>query len=338
MNTQEKSREDYANPSKTGLSIKARARWIASEHLIWVILLALVLFGLSVDGFASQRNFINVLWAASPLGMMVLGLYFVMIAGRLDLSLESSLVFAPTVAIVAMTEWFVGMDPLLAIAITILVGALVGIFNGLVSVILGVNAFLVTLATLIIMRGAVVCLIPEGVYNLPEIYTDLGGTRLFSVFPLAVIVLVIAFLISYLIMKRTAFGRSLIGIGNNEEACRVAGINVKAVLIGAFMLAGICSSIGGLLQVGRLFSVDATMGEGDILIVFAAVTLGGTALTGGRGSVSGLLGAILVIGLITNLMNLIGVAVSIQEIVFGAVLLIAIILSSVQDRLRSHGA
>ena len=183
MNTKEEIHKDFSIPSKR--LHKARARWIASEHLIWVILLALVLFGLSVDGFASQRNFINVLWAASPLGMMVLGLYC-NDWGRLDLSLESSLVFAPTVAIVAMTEWFIGMDPLLAIAITILVGALVGIFNGLVSVILGVNAFLVTLATLIIMRGAVVFLIPEGVYNLPEIYTDLGGTRLFGVFPLAV--------------------------------------------------------------------------------------------------------------------------------------------------------
>ena len=317
---------------------RTTARWIAAEHLIWPILLGLVLFGLTVPGFATQRNFLNLLWASSPLGMMVLGLYFVMIAGRLDLSLESTLAFAPTVAIVAMVDWFPGMDPIIAIVITLVVGIGVGLFNGTISVGLRVNSFLVTLATLLTLRGAVVYLIPEGVYNLPPTYTQLGGDRLLGEFPLAVLVLLAAFVVAWVIMRGTAFGRGLIGIGNNEEACRVAGINVSRTLIGAFALAGFFAALGGLLQVGRLFSVDATMGDGSILTVFAAVTLGGTALNGGRGNVSGLLGAILVIGMITNLMNLIGVAVSIQQVVFGVVLLLAIMLSSIQDRLRTSGS
>ena len=135
-------------------------------------------------------------------------------------------------------------------------------------------------------------------------------------------------------MRYTTFGRNLIAIGNNEKACRVAGINVPAVCIGAFVVAGACAALGGLLSAGRLFSVDASMGDGDILIVFAATTLGGTALTGGKGRVTGLLGALLVIGGITNLMNLIGVDATVRQIVFGVVLLLAILLSSLQERLR----
>ena len=318
--------------------LRSTLRTIASEHLIWPIFLLLVAVGVMVPGFATSRNALNLLWGATPLGCMVVGLYFVMIAGRLDLSIESTFAFAPTIAIVTMTRWIPGLDPFIAIALTLLVGIAVGLVIGFVSVRLQVNAFLVTLATLLTLRGAVVWLIPEGVYNLPPTYTALGGVRIFGELPIAVIVMLVVFVAAWAVMRGTSFGRSLIGIGNNEEACRVAGINVTRVLLTAFALAGLFGAIGGLLQTGRLFSIDASMGDGDILTVFAAVTLGGTALNGGRGNVSGLLGAVLVIGTITNLMNLVGVESSIQQMVFGVILLGAILLSSLQDRLRTAGS
>jgi simple sugar transport system permease protein len=256
-----------------------------------------------------------------------------MIAGKLDLSLESTFALAPTVGVLAMIQWLPGLNPVLGMVLTLLVGLLVGAFNGIVSVGLGVNPFLVTLATLLTLRGMVVYLIPEGIYDLPPTYAALGGTQIGGL-PLAVLVLAVLFVVAYVVMRHTAFGRSLVGIGNNEAACRVAGINVGLISIGAFAVAGVCAALGGLLEAGRLFSVDASMGSGEILIVFAATTLGGTALNGGRGHVTGLLGAILVIGGITNLMNLIGVGASTQQVVFGVVLLAAILLSSLQDRLR----
>ena len=310
------------------------ARRIASEHLIWPILLLLVVVGAFVPGFLTSGNLLNLLWGAAPLGCMVVGLYFVMIAGKLDLSLESTFALAPTVGVLAMGDWW-HLNPVLGILVTLLVGVLVGAFNGLVSIRLNVNPFLVTLATLLTLRGVVVFLIPEGVYDLPSGYTSLGGRQLIGGLPIAVLVLAVLFAAAFVVMRSTAFGRSLIGIGNNEAACRVAGINVAAISVGAFVVAGFCAALGGLLEAGRLFSVDASMGSGEILTVFAATTLGGTALNGGRGHVTGLLGAILVIGGITNIMNLVGVESSLQQIIFGAVLLAAILLSSLQDRLRT---
>jgi simple sugar transport system permease protein len=312
-------------------------RRIASEHLIWPILLLLVIIGAFVPGFLTGGNLLNLLWGSAPLGCMVVGLYFVMIAGKLDLSLESTFALAPTVAVIAMNG-ALGLNPVLGILLTLLVGVAVGLFNGAVSVGLNVNPFLVTLATLLTLRGVVVWLIPEGVYDLSPAYTALGGRQFVGGLPLAVVVLALLFAGAFVVMRYTTFGRSLIGIGNNEPACRVAGINVSAVSIGAFMVAGFCAALGGLLDAGRLFSVDASMGTGEILTVFAATTLGGTALNGGRGHVSGLLAAILVIGGITNIMNLIGVESSLQQIVFGVVLLAAILLSSLQDRLRASTA
>jgi simple sugar transport system permease protein len=310
------------------------AREIAAEHLIWPIVVLMLIVGSFVPGFLSGGNIINLVWGAAPLGCMVVGLYFVMISGRLDLSLESTYALAPTVAVLFMLQWVPGLPPVLGIVITILVGALVGLLNGFLSITLGVNPFLVTLATLLIIRGMVVYLIPEGIYDLPTAYTALGGERIGGTVPLAVFVLLGLIALAWAVMRYTTFGRNLVAIGNNEKACRVAGINVPAVCIGAFVLAGACAALGGLLSAGRLFSVDASMGDGDILIVFAATTLGGTALAGGKGRVTGLLGALLVIGGITNLMNLIGVDATVRQIVFGVVLLLAILLSSLQERLR----
>lgn len=316
------------------------ARWrkalreIAAEHLIWPIVVLMLIIGSTVPGFLSSGNIINLIWGAAPLGCMVVGLYFVMMTGRLDLSLESTYALAPTVAVLFITDWLVGLPPALGIVITLAVGAFIGLINGLLSITLGVNPFLVTLATLLILRGVVVYLIPEGVYRLPEEYTALGGERIGGVLPVAILVLLALILAAWVMMRFTTFGRNLVAIGNNEKACRVAGINVPVVCIGAFVAAGACAALGGLLAAGRLFSVDASMGEGDILIVFAAVTLGGTALAGGKGRVTGLLGALIVIGGITNLMNLIGIDATIRQIVFGVVLLLAILLSSMQERLR----
>ncbi len=314
--------------------VKTLARRIASEHLIWVIFLLLAVVGSLLPGFLTLRNILNLLWGASPLGCMVVGMFFVMIAGRLDLSIEGTFAFAPAVGIVAITQ--LGLNPMLALLLTVVVGAVVGLVNGLIVVQLKVNAFLVTLATLLTLEGMVIFLIPEGVYHLPPEYTWLGATRILGQWPVAVPVLLVLFLVAHVFMRQTAFGRSLVGIGNNEEACRVSGVNVNRVLIVAFVLAGLSAAAGGILQVGRLASIDASMGNGVILYVFAGATLGGTALNGGRGRVSGLLGAVLVIGTITNLMNLYGVETSVQQIVFGLVLLLAILLSSLQDRLLTQ--
>ncbi|MDR1711232.1 MAG: ABC transporter permease [Propionibacteriaceae bacterium] len=320
-------------------------RNIVENHLIWPLLAVLVVIGAFVPGFLSQRNLINVAWGATPLACMTLGMFLVMVTGALDLSIESSFAVAPTLGLLVVMQWLPDSPWILALLTMLAVGLTVGFINGLISVKLGVNAFLVTLATMLILRGVVIYLIPEGVYGLPTGVTYWGGARIFGEgeanrngLPIAIIIVVALVVLLAVVMNSTAFGKSVYAIGNNEPAAFVAGINVQRVKITCFVLAATFAAVGGLLQVGRLDSVTATMGDGDIMNVFAAATLGGTSLNGGRGHVSGILGAALLITAIDNIMNLIGVEPSIRRIVFGAVLLAAICLASIQERLARTNA
>ncbi|OCP19361.1 MULTISPECIES: ABC transporter permease [unclassified Ensifer] len=300
--------------------------------MIWILLAVLVAVGLTIPGFASAQNLMNVMWAAAPLGCMVLGLFLVLLIKEVDLSLESSFAFAPTIAIMAMQTWLPALVvPVVAVILTPLVGLAVGLAAGLFAVTLRVNAFLVTLATLLVMRGAVVFLIPEGVYYLPPEYTYLGEARWFGI-PVAIFVWLLLYFVAYIFMERHRIGKEIYAIGNNEEAAFLAGVKVQRTKILCFGIAGLAAAIGGLLEVGRLQSVVADLGEGDILMVFAGTILGGTSLNGGVGRLSGVFGAVIVIAIIENLMNLTGIEPSIRQMVFGCVLLLAIYLASLQDR------
>ncbi len=264
---------------------------------------------------------------------MVLGMFFVMLVGGLDLSLESTFAFAPTIAIVLMQTWLPNVvTPPVAVVVTLILGLLAGLVNGLISVRLKVNPFLVTLGTLMVMRGIVIYLIPEGVYYLPQDFTFLGRVKLFDQIPLAIFVLLVLYFIGYLIVEHHSLGKSIYAIGNNEEAAYVAGINVSRVKILTFVLAGLFAAFGGLLEIGRLQSVVADLGEGDVLMVFAAAILGGTSLAGGEGRVTGIFAAVLVLAIIENLMNLLGVEPSIRQVVFGVIFLAAIYVASLQGR------
>jgi ribose/xylose/arabinose/galactoside ABC-type transport system permease subunit len=302
------------------------------RHLIWLLLLVLVLFGSTVQGFTSLQSILNVMWAAAPLGCMVLGLFLVLLIKEVDLSLESTFAFAPTIAIVAMLQWWPdGLPPIVAAIATPLLGLLVGAAQGAFAVTLRVNAFLVTLATLLLMRGFVIFLIPEGVYYLPDAYTYLGERRLVGV-PVAIFVWLLLYLAAFVFIERHRLGKEIYAIGNNEEAAFLAGVKVQRTKILCFAIAGFAAALGGLLEVGRLQSVVADLGHGQILMVFAGTILGGTSLSGGIGRLSGVFAAVIVIALIENIMNLVGIEPSIRQIVFGLVLLLAIYLASLQDR------
>jgi len=314
--------------------LKRNIEYIFSEHLIWVILVVLCGAGFFVPNFFSTRNIVNIFWASAPLGCTVLGMFVVMLVSGSDLSLESTFGFAPTLATMFMVTWFPDyVTPIMAILITLVTGIIVGLINGLISVKLKVEPFLVTLATMLIMRGIVIYLIPEGVYYLPDGFTFIGKYRIGNLVPFSIIVLVLLYLVGYVITNRTSLGKNMYAIGNNAEAAYVAGIRVERVKIIAFMLAGLFASIGGLIEVGRLSAVTADMGEGSIMMVFAGTILGGTSMAGGQGKITGIFGAVLVLSIIENLLNLFGVDPSIRQIVYGVILLIAIYLASMQKKI-----
>jgi simple sugar transport system permease protein len=324
-------------PGSTRGSSLVRARGLLMDNLIWLILAATVAFGSTLHGFLSPTNLMNVVWSSVPIGLMVLGMFFVMLTGGLDLSLESIFGVAPVIGVVVLA-WLTGVPDFLAIPITLGMGIVAGLLNGLISVRLRVNPFLVTLVGLLFWRGLVIALIPEGVYNLPKGFTVIGGLRLFGVFPLAIIVGLVLFGVAYVVINRSAFGKAVYAVGSNPMAAYVAGINVSRVRIAVFVIAGTLSAVGGLIEVGRIGAVVSDLGQGSIMMVFAGTILGGTSLAGGRGRLSGILGAVLVLGAIENVLNLVGIDPSIRQMIFAAILLAAIVLASFQDKTEAIAA
>ena len=314
------------------------ARRVAGKNLIWLILGGTFLFGATIHGFLSPTNLTNVAWVSIPMGCMVLGMFFVMITGGLDLSLESIYGVAPVIGIVLLNDYLSFLPDQVALLFVLLTGLFAGLLNGFISVKLHVNPFLVTLAALLFWRGLVIFLIPEGIYNLPAGYTFLGGFEFFGSFPLAIVFGLGLFAVAYVVVNKTAFGKAMYAVGSNPMAAYVAGINVDRVRITVFVIAGLLAGIGGLIEVGRIGAVVSDLGQGSIMMVFAGTILGGTSLTGGRGRLTGIIAAVLELAMIDNVMNLIGVEPSARQMIFALILLGAIYLASFQERRETVSA
>jgi len=308
------------------------------DNLIWVVVLSFFLINAAVTPrFSSYENIVNIFYHSAIMSMLVLGQGMIMMIGRLDLSLESTLVIAPGIAMLAATRWIPGgLDPLVAIGLTLGVGAAVGWFNGLCVARIGVNHFLQTLSVMIFLRGMAYFMLPFAVFPLPAVYSWLGRARTVGNVPVAVVVMVITFIVTHLVMRSTAFGRYFMATGGNPRASFIAGIDTSRMLMWAFVMGGVLAAIAGLFTAGRVDSVGSTMGEGYVLLSFAGAILGGASLSGGKGTPIGMLGGALLLGMFSNALNLRGVEVTLVYAIKGALIFVAIVLDREKERLRNY--
>lgn len=309
----------------------------ACNHGVWVIFFVIfVLGGILVPGFLSTYNLLNVAWGNIPFSFMALGMFIVLLVGETDLSIESIFAIAPIGGAVLMTKYAPNIvTPGVAIAICLLVGVLAGAINATLAVYLRVNSFLATLTMLLVLRGIAQYLIPEGLYYLPDTFIALGDETVARI-PLAVITFAVVAFVVWILTTRTVFGKSLYATGSSETAAYLAGLNTRRIRTCAFLLAGLLAALGGLIGSGRMQAVTADMGAGDIMMCFAACFLGGSSMSGGNGEIIDLIGSILTLSIITNLMNLVGVNPFLVKIVYGIILLLAIIFANVQQDIRKR--
>ncbi|MGW0734950.1 ABC transporter permease [Streptomyces sp. NPDC002851] len=308
-----------------------RARELA---LVPALLLLLLLGALVNDSFLTERNLISVLGASAALAMVVLAESLVLIAGKFDLSLESVVGIAPAFgALLALpvaqagfgTEW-----PAAAALLAILVaGAALGAFNGVLVVKLRLNAFIVTLAMLIVLRGLLVGATQgKTLFGLPEGFYTLA-TSTFIGIPLSVWLAAGAFGTAGLLLKYHRWGRALYAIGGNPEAARAAGIRVERVLLAVFVIAGVLAALGGLLQTGYVGAINANQGQNMIFTVFAAAVIGGISLDGGKGTMFGALTGVLLLGVVQNLLTLAQVPSFWIQAIYGGIILVALMIARV---------
>lgn len=318
------------------------------DHLVWfVLLIVLVVLSLTIDKFFQVGIFLNIAKQATFVGVIAIGLAMVLISGHLDLSNESVMAFAAM-----FTAWLVatggppalGLDihPALILLLALAIGGSVGLLNGVLVVKVKINAFIVTLATWMIFRGLVHVVsggrTPRG---LPDPWRDIALTNLpvptpwgTLAVPLFIVILVLTFVFFSFVLERTQFGRYIYLIGGNATAPFRAGIPVDRIIISVFVLAGALSGFAGWLLAARMDSVSANLGIGLLFEVFAAVVIGGVSLHGGVGRLSGVFAGVLLLSTIATAINIMRVPVEFERVIFGTILLLAVLLDSGKIWLR----
>ncbi|WP_433754452.1 ABC transporter permease [Nocardia sp. CA-135398] len=322
---------------------RIHVRWSTFRDLLLVppILLALVVGYFINTNFVSTANLTNVLSTMSGISLLVLAEVLVLVVGRMDLSLESTFGLAPGVAIwVTMGTTEVGAitwaSPWMTIPIALLVGAAVGVVNGLLIVRFGLNGFIVTLAMLIALRGLLTFLTSGfTLTKIPDSVEWLGNARVLGL-PVNVIIALALFVIGYLVLNYTTAGRALYAVGGNEAAARAAGIRTDRVVIAVLVIAGVLAAIGGLIYSGQFASVQVSQGDGMIFNVFAACVIGGVSLNGGRGSVVGAFFGILILTLIQKLLSYGGVSADSLKFINGALILVALVITRIASGRRQE--
>ncbi|WP_412766117.1 ABC transporter permease subunit [Shouchella clausii] len=289
------------------------------------LFLIILIISILNPGFLSAPNLLNVLRQVSINALIAFGMTFVILTGGIDLSVGAILAFSGAVTATLLSS---GMDPILAILIGLLVGAALGAINGIIIAKGKVAPFIATLATMTIYRGATL-MFTDGrpVSNLGDstLFQMLGGGYFFGI-PMPAITMMISFVILYLILKKTTFGRRVYAVGGNEEASILSGIKVDRIKIYVYSLTGFLAAIAGVILTSRLNSAQPTAGTMYELDAIAAVVLGGTSLTGGKGWIVGTLIGALIIGVLNNGLNLLGVSSFFQQVVKGSVILLAVLL------------
>jgi simple sugar transport system permease protein/ribose transport system permease protein len=305
------------------------------DNLIWVILFLFSAINIfTTPNFLSYDNIVNIFYHSSILSMLVLGQGLVLLTGNIDLSIESTLAFAPAIAMLLGRKWLPGLNPFVTILVTLGAGGLIGLFNGYIVTKGRINSFIHTLSMLIILRGVTLFLVPFAIYQLDPTYIFLGSARTWANIPVAVFLMLVVFIVMSFILKNTPFGRFLVATGGNPRASFISGINTDRMMIYAFVLSGLLASVAGLLAAGRQDAINNTMGKDMVLLSFAGAILGGSSLTGGRGTSMGMLGGALLLGTISNSLTLVGINVFLLYACYGVLIFVAVILDRVKISLR----
>lgn len=321
--------------STTG--IDRRNRWLHWFNKVGPLLLLLAVFTLFAalvpDAFLKWRTVETIVRQTTIVGIAAFGMTLIIIGGGIDLSVGSVVAFCSVT-----TAWLLreGTNPLAAAAAGMAAGALWGLLNGALITRLRVTPFIVTLGTMLIVRGAAKGLASEqSVYPradtwLNTLSASLTPERMWMIMPPCVWMLLALGVVVAAILHYTRLGRHTRAVGSNEQAARLCGVPVNRVKIVLYTVAGACAGIAGLLQFSRLTVGDPTVAVGLELNVIAAVVIGGGSLSGGEGSVTGSLVGALIMTVIAAGCSCLGLANWVQEIVTGAIIVIAVAL----DRLR----
>mgnify|MGYP004477880565 FL=1 len=282
----------------------------------------------SPDIFPTYSNIMNILRQASIVGVVSIGMTIVLLVGGIDLSVTS--VMAITACLLAdMMEKGVNAGKtgimLGPVILVLLLGSLIGLINGIIVVTRRLEAFIVTLAMNMIVKGIVMVYTkgaPGG--KVTEFWENFGSGFVFGI-PCAVVLYAVMMAIFIVVLHKTVYGRHIYAIGSNAEAARLTGIKVKSNKILAYVICGFTAALGGIMLMARVRVGEPNGSTGYDMDALAAAVIGGTAMSGGVGTLAGTLAGVIIMAMVNNILNLVGADPNLQSLIKGAIILVAVV-------------
>lgn len=299
---------------------------VEQKSLITLLVLIAIVSCLS-DNFFTLNNFFNILQQTSINAIIAVGMTLVILTSGIDLAVGSIFALAG-----ALTASMISSDisPFIAISASLIISALLGAFSGVIIAKGKLQAFIATLVMMLILRGVTQVYtkgspISTGTNDNSEIFESIAFGRIFGI-PVPILIMALVFIAAWYLLKYTRLGRYIYALGGNEAATRLSGINVDRVKIIVYALSGLLCALASTIEVSRLSSAQPTAGTGYEMDAIAAVVLGGTSMSGGRGKIIGTLIGALILGFLNNGLNMLGVDAYYQMIVKGVVILLAVLV------------
>lgn len=307
-----------------------------SEYGVFIALLILVVIISAISPeFRQPGNFLNLLRQASFNGLIAFGMTCVILSGGIDLSVGSTFALS---AIVCAEMIGHGVPVIVAVPVALLVGVALGLISGLLVTKGRLQPFIATLITMTAYRGLAMILTDgKPISRLAEssgdsiLFKAMGKGNFIFTFapdfkiPIPIIILVVVFGIMYFMLKHTTFGRRLYATGSNAKCAALSGVNIDRVKMSVYAISGFLSAMAGLIMISRVDSAQPIMGSGYELDAIAAVALGGTSMNGGRGRIAGTIAGVLIIAVLNNGLNILGVTSYYQSVVKAVVILVAVL-------------
>jgi erythritol transport system permease protein len=312
------------------------------------LIVLIIVFSLLSENFLTLSNVITMTKHVALNAILAIGMLFVILKGGIDLSVGSTLGLSGVVAGVLLQGYQIdGLGVVLyppvwvVVLASLTVGTLVGFVNGLLVTRFNVAPFIATLGMLYVARGAALLISNGSTYprlqGSPDLgntgFNLIGGARPFGV-PISIWIMVVVALVALFVLRKTPFGRSVYATGGNERAAELAGVPVRLVKMGVYMISGFCAAIAGLITASELASAIPNAGETFELNAIAACVIGGAALSGGRGNVRGVLLGAFVIGFLADGLVLVKVSTFWQILIKGAVIVLAVMLDQAQQKIK----
>lgn len=308
-------------------------RWISANPVFIATLFLIVLMVAFVPSFATIQNIRTLLQQFAFTGIAATGLAFVLIGGGNDLSIGANISLSAVVAALVMTRW-IPESSLIAVFAALVAGTLIGLANGLCVAKIGMNAFILTLIMQMFCDGiSLIATDSVSIGDLSEGYIAIGKGSVLGI-PYTILIMLCFFVIGQFVLSKTTFGRRLYAVGANRQAARLVGIPVNRVQTIAFAISGFCGASAGIVLSARLGAATPGMGSNSMLEIMSAAIIGGNSLFGGKGSVVGAACGVILLSLLSNGFNLLGVSYYATMVIKGLIILLAVALDYFNQKIR----